>query len=307
MIPMASVNVKIVILTKEFNVEDSEQITNNYPSEPLKFGLEGYQWTNIYDTSTDLIDFIRPLNMVRSSIYFRDDRLNTVDTGDCYLYSVPFVKHSLMTHYDSDGNLLENETGYTNFEMFTYFFDKFLLQYDHMSEILDTTIRNASHVDMKFYNTYGRSKNYLIGDSDEVIDRVNISICFYVYLLNGTDFIKAKDEIKSFIKKEIEKINEFGSNDLNISNLMRKIEVNFAYVDHLKFAGFNGKVKNGEYITKEYDSDNRLITYGYSTDYQTIKNVTDDLDELSKDDRFAYVPEMLCVNKDQISLVLFEV
>ena len=88
---------------------------------------------------------------------------------------------------------------------------------------------------------------------------------------------------------------------------MRKIEVNFAYVDHLKFAGFNGKVKNGEYITKEYDSDNRLITYGYSTDYQTIKNVTDDLDELSKDDRFAYVPEMLCVNKDQISLVLFEV
>ena len=32
-----------------------------------------------------------------------------------------------------------------------------------------------------------------------------------------------------------------------------------------------------------------------------------DLDELSKDDRFAYVPEMLCVNKDQISLVLFEV
>ena len=307
LIPMASVNVKIVILTKEFNVEDSEQTTNNYPSEPLKFGLEGYQWSNIYDTSTDLIDFIRPLNMVRSSIYFRDDRLNTVDTGDCYLYSVPFVKHSLMTHYDSDGNLLENETGYTNFEMFTYFFDKFLLQYDHMSEILDTTIRNASHVDMKFYNTYGRSKNYLIGDSDEVIDRVNISICFYVYLLNGTDFIKAKDEIKSFIKKEIEKINEFGSNDLNISNLMRKIEVNFAYVDHLKFAGFNGKVKNGEYITKEYDSDNRLITYGYSTDYQTIKNVTDDLDELSKDDRFAYVPEMLCVNKDQISLVLFEV
>ena len=33
---------------------------------------------------------------------------------------------------------------------------------------------------------------------------------------------------------------------------------------------------------------------------------TIDLNELSKEERFSYVPEMLCVNKDQICLVLYE-
>ena len=80
---------------------------------------------------------------------------------------------------------------------------------------------------------------------------------------------------------------------------MRNIENNFAYVDHIKFVGINGDVdQNGSYTRTE--------KMGYSTDYQSIKNITKEINELSKEERFSYVPEMLCVNKDQICLVLYE-
>lgn len=298
LIPMCDVNVKFYILHKDIEDIASLDITNNYRTDANKFKMNGFTWTNLYDTSSDRIDFIKPLNMVRTPVFFRDTRLSNVVDGDVYMYSSPFVKYSLLTHYGDDGKLKKDESGNTNFDMFNFFINQFYLQYEHMEEVLGTTLRNASHIDLKFYNTYGRSNNYIIGDSDEVIDRVNMSIAFYVYLVSGTDPLKASDEIKTFIKEYIEVLNEYGSNDMNISNLIREIENNFAYVDHLRFCGINGEVKNGIYITNE--------SYGYSTEYQTIRNMAIDLDDLSKEERYAYVPEMLCVNKDQIVLTMFE-
>lgn len=298
LIPMTNVVMKLVVLTKEYGVPSDKQITNNYPNDKTKFSMLGYQWTNVYNTATDKIDLIKPLSMIRSSMYFRDHRLYNVQEGDIYLYSVPFVKYSLMQHYDDDGNFIKDSTGYTNYEMFTKFIREYFEQYQHMELLLADQLKNVSHIDLKFYNTYGKSKNYLIGDADEVIDRVNMSICFYVYVVAGTDLVKAQTDLKTFIKDTIESLNKYGSNDMNISNLIRKIENNFSYVDHLKFIGINGEVSDGEY--KKTD------TLGYSTDYQTIRNITTDLDDLDKDERFAYVPEMLCINKDQISLVMFE-
>lgn len=297
LIPMTDVNVKFYILHKD--IESDTNPTNNYRNNATKFKLRGFSWTNLYDTSSDRVDFIKPLTMIRTPIYFRDTRLNNVTDGDVYMYSSPFVKYSLLTHYNADGSLKKDGSGNTNFDMFNYFINQFYLQYEHMEEVLTTTLRNASHIDLKFYNTYGRSNNYIIGDSDEIIDRVNMSISFYVYLISGTDPLKASDEIKTFIKEYIEVLNQYGSNDMNISNLIREIENNFAYVDHLRFCGINGEVQNGVYTTNEF--------YGYSTDYQTIRNVAIDLDDLTKDERYAYVPEMLCVNKDQIVLTMFEV
>lgn len=297
LIPMTKVNVKFYTLLKD--PENEKEITNNYRSDATKFKLRGYCWTNLYDTSSDRIDFIKPLTMVRSPIYFRDTRLSNVTDGDVYVYSSPFVKYSLLAHYNSDGSLKKDVSGNTNFEMFNYFVNQYSLQYEHMEKLLTTTLRNASHIDLKFYNTYGRSNNYIIGDSDEIIDRVNMSISFYIYLISGTDPLKAEDEIKTFIKEYIEVLNVYGSNDMNISNLIREIENNFAYVDHIRFCGINGEVKNGQYITNE--------SFGYSTEYQTIRNVATDLDDLSKEERYAYVPEMLCVNKDQIVLTMYEV
>ena len=300
LIPMNQVEVRFVVLYKEPELDaETEYVTNNYPSSSQFFNLTDYQWTNIYSTFSDRIDFIKPLTMIRSSMYYRDDRLFNVAKGDIYLYSSPMVKYSLMQHIDSKGKLTKNETGKTNYEMFTYLIQQWYDQYQNLETILSTIILQASYIDLKWYNTYGRSKNYVIGDEDEIIDRVNISISFQIYLIAGTDQIKASDELKTFIKETIESLNEAGSNELHISNIMRNIENNFAYVDHIKFVGINGDVdQNGSYTRTE--------KMGYSTDYQSIKNITKEINELSKEERFSYVPEMLCVNKDQICLVLYE-
>ena len=49
-------------------------------------------------------------------------------------------------------------------------FDRFIQlitsQYDYMKEILDKKTNNYS-VDMKFYNTYGRSNNFVVGEEQE--------------------------------------------------------------------------------------------------------------------------------------------
>lgn len=302
LIPMTDVDIRFVVLYKDPEVDEEAgqtHVTNNYPNSQAFFSLVGYEWTNIYSTFTDRVDLIKPLSMIRSAMYFRDDRLYNVTNGDIYLYSSPMVKYSLMNHYNSKGELTKNESGKTNYEMFTYLIDQWYSQYQNLEVVLSSIICQASYIDLKWYNTYGRSKNYIIGDEDMIIDRVNISIAFHIYLVAGTDSIKANDELKTFIKETIESLNSDGINELHISNIMRTIENNFAYVDHIKFIGINGEVgDDGTY--------KRTETMGYSTDYQSIKSITSDINELSKEERFSYVPEMLCINKDQICLIFYE-
>lgn len=278
MLPMENVTAKIYTLYREPETKYTRKTENYF----VKYDstLAEYAWTNVFSTYSDPLTFIKPLNVIRSSVYFRDDRAIKINTGDVYIYSMPFFKYELMTH--------TKDTGEKNEEMiqkFNKLITDFLLQYENLETVLNDTLRNTSHIDVKFYNTYGKSKNYLIGDDEELIDKVNISIKFDVYVSKGTDLVAAKKDIQLFIKDKVETINELGSNDLFISNLIRMIENNFAYVDHLKFKGINN----------------------YSTDYQTIKNITKDLNDLSKDERYKYIPEMLVCNTEDILLTMYEV
>ena len=77
---------------------------------------------------------------------------------------------------------------------------------------------------------------------------------------------------------KIETINSSGMNNLYISNLLRKIENQFAYVDHIRFKGINH----------------------YDTTYQAIKNYVEDLDDLTVEERRYYVPELLVIDLDDI-------
>lgn len=300
LINMNNLEVRFVTLYKDIDKEQNgeELTTSDYPNNQLMFNILNYEWTNVYSTFSDRVDLIKPLNMVRSSLYFKDDRLYNITKGDVFIYSSPFVKYTLLQHFNSKGEYTKNENGLTNYEMFNYLIETYYNQYKYFEPVLSTTLREVSYIDLKWYNTYGRSKYYVIGDEENYIDRVNMSIAFYVYLVPGTDQLKADEELKTFIKDEIESLNDDGINDLHISNLIRKIENNFAYVDHLRFIGINGDVsEKGEYSSEEI---------GYPPEYQSVYSLAKDLSDLTKEDRFAYVPEMLCINKDQIVLILFE-
>ena len=277
LIPMDNVNIKIYTLYKNPNV--SMRLSGNNKFIQYDETLKDYLWTNEYTTESDLVTFIKPIDMIRSTLVFRDYRLEGVEIGDCYLYSVPFLKYELLIHKDELGN---DDTAMI--AKYNNFLQKYLLQYENLELVLTTTLRNTTHIDLKFYNTYGKSKNYLIGDNEEIIDKVNLSINFDIYLIAGTDQINAKKDIKTFIKNYIENVNTDGTNELYISNLIREMENNFAYIDHLKFKGIND----------------------YSTDYQTIKNITKNINDLNKDERYKYIPEMLVCNTENITLTIYE-
>lgn len=274
LIPMTEVSCEIYpIYHRVYNakegglVEATDEQTNNMFVE-YDDSYSKYIWTNKYVTGTDPVTFIKPLNNVRSTLEFKDytdvnsKGIFRYDIMDVEMFSLPFIRW----------NLMKDE------ENFSQFINLFLNHYENIIDIVNTRLRNETNVDIKFYNTYGRSKNYTIGDGEEIINTVNMKIAFDIWFIPGIDLVNAVSEVKYFIKHTIEEISENGSNHIHISNLMRKIEHRFAYVDHIRFCGINN----------------------YPVEYQSVKLRYVDMNDMSKDERRRYVPELLTIDLNDI-------
>lgn len=285
LIPMTDVSCQIFTLYRRiYSPETGEMIlltdeqTNNifYEYDP---SLKGYMWTNIYTTGTEPITFIKPLESVRTYLTFEDYTACHTETDEETQEEITVFDHDIMDVQMTSIGMIRAAVVHKP-ELFAYFMDSFFAQYNFLVDIIKTRLRNATNIDVKFYNTYGRSKNFLIGEHDEVLDTVNLALSFDIWFLSGTDLITAVAELKSYIKSQVESINSNGMNNLFISNLMRKIENNFAYVDHIRFNSINK----------------------YSTDYQAVRNYVEDLNDLTVEERRFYVPELLVCDVDDITI-----
>lgn len=226
--------------------------------------------TNTYTTESDPVTFIRPIKMMRSASKYvcngdgevLADGTVVGGTYDILIDSIPLVKASTLATID----------------IYKKFYNTISTQYSYIENII-YLITNNYAVDIKLYNTYGRSKNFYI-DTDEntKIDKVNIRIGFKVHPQFGTDTLELERDIKIFIKEYIENINNSGTNTFYISNLITELENTFSSIEYLKFTGINQ----------------------YNTDVQAIINKTTNLDTLTKEERINYVPEYLTVSLDDI-------
>lgn len=251
----------------------SSSQTNNIFADYMS-DMKGYFWTNEYHSDQFPVTFMKPLDNLRIALMFEDFTEATYDENDnvvfthdimdANMYNIPFIKYDIGL----------------NEELIDYFMRSFYNQYNFLTEIINVRLRNATALDTKFYNTYGRSLNFYIGEDKEVIDTVDLKLTFDIYYVNGTEFLTASQQVKDFIKKEVETINERGQNNLYISNLMRKIENTFAFVDHIKFSQIND----------------------YDTEYQAVRNKSEDLRDLTVEERRWYVPEFLTADLDRIIL-----
>ena len=278
-IPMTDVTCKIFTLYRRiYNDNDGALIMlpEDYENDFSKFdpSLKGYIVTNEYSTSTEPITFIKPLNSVRTYMKFEDYTEATQDSSG----TVHFT-HDIMDVDLTSISFLRAATALDE-ESVDYFMTNFLANYNFLTDIIQTTLRNATNIDVKFTNTYGRSRNFFIGENEEMLDTNNLSLIFDAWFVQGTDLLTAVPEVKSFIKSTIETINSDCMNNLYISNLMRKIESNFAYVDHIRFVGINS----------------------YNSTYQAVKNNVTDLNDLSVEERRFYVPEILTCDVENITI-----
>lgn len=256
-IPIKDAQVNIYIL-----YDDALTDQNRFSSymDDMKY----FVVTNTYSNKNNPLTFIEPMNMMRSTVTFSNIGTQEDPIVNCHLSLLPVVKASIVGDVDN----------------FKFFIERLNANYTYITECSDI-LRNNTNIDVKFYNTYGKSINYCIGDEEELIDRVNLTIKFQVTLYNGADEITVRRDLTNFIKQFVEKVNvENGGNDLYISNLIREIENNFSTVHYQKFLGIN-----------EYD-----------TNYQTISIKEPDLNNLSKEERRNYVPEVLVVEPENILL-----
>ena len=282
LIPMENVTCEIYTVYRRKYDEETRSLirttsddTNNiFVSFDNSF--DTYLYTNQYTTTkADSTTFLKPLNNVRVTFSFDDytECYTDSDTGeivfthdimDARMYNLPFIKYDIALNK----NLIEN------------FMNTFTLQYEFLDLIVNERLRNITSLDAKLYNTYGRSRYFYVGEDKEILDTVDLSMEFDIFYVSGTDILWANDQVKDFIKNDVESINEKGQNNLYISNLMRKIEMNFAYVDHIRFIRINN----------------------YDTTYQAIRTFTEDLNLLTVEQRRTYVPEFLIIDKENIIL-----
>lgn len=264
----------------------SESEGPNYPTDNPFVQYDntymGYRWTNVYKTMSDPVTFIEPLNMIRGIVEYQDYYETGVDALDIVLYGIPMLKWSLITYKD-EGMVVTNPLLSDDVGKFYTFMSDFKETYDYLAEA-KMILCNATNIDVKFYNSYGRSNNFMIGENKEYIDTNNIHIAYHIWVVANTDILEAREELKDFIKEYIENINSEGSNDFYNSNLTKAIESSLPYVHHLKFIGIN-----------DYDST-----------YQSIRNTAISLEKLSKEERRNFVPEILTVNRNNIKLIIEE-
>lgn len=220
--------------------------------------LENYSMTNMYTMKDSKINFMTPMNIMRSKVKYNDLGSGNYNVT---LSFIPFVKADTMK----------------DTTLYSYFMNNLTLQYSYIQSSLDKITNNYS-IDMKFYNTYGKSKNFVVGDNKALLDRVNCSIEFKLCTTIGTDENTLVRDIKIFIKNYIEGILNKGYNVIYIFDLIKELGNNFSGIKYLTFVGING----------------------YDSSIQVIENESTDINTLSKDQRKNYVPEFLTIKTDDI-------
>jgi hypothetical protein len=155
-------------------------------------------------------------------------------------------------------NYLKNST------RFSEFLTNFNTVYSYLSADIDKLTNNFS-IDLKFYNTYGPSKNYVVGESATSLDKVNLTLKFAIKAYYATDTDTLISDIKEYILSDIRTdFDTTGNNALYISNLIRKLEVKFASkIEYIIFKGINNYDLSVQKLDPKVTSDN--ITTYYSS------------------------------------------
>lgn len=123
-------------------------------------------------------------------------------------------------------------------------FAKRLKQTHDKLQVAYSDLENNFSIDMKFYNTYGKSRFYTVGldDASTPLNNITCSFSFGVRtstLANKDDFIR---KLRNFIKEYIENIDNIKAGatvDIYIHNLTSAIYEEYKEVGYIIYYGFN--------------------------------------------------------------------
>ena len=190
-----------------------------YTADKLIPGLEGYSIINIYKIANGLSLFNNFSSVMNTRIRANKSEDLTQITYD--ISGVPMIGE----HY------------FTSEDNVTYFLNELEEKKAYIDYCL-TVLENNMDIDFKYFNTYGYSKTYTIGDKEgSSLGNIDITMKFRAKLSSQSDYT-TKDALVKYIKEYIEDLNDIG--DLHISSLIHDIHDYFGdLIVYVEFMNFN--------------------------------------------------------------------
>ena len=227
-IPYKNLRVGISIFYKN----EESNISNKY-SEYDYFRM--HTLTNTYmENSEDGLSLIKHIDYVRSTLIFNepnlpaddDENTDVDDEIDITIKEIPLAK----------ANWLKNGGN------FSYMIQSLLENYETLQQMY-YDLENNFGFDLKFYNTYGKSKFFKAGIKKEwkPSSQVNCSFRFGAYLSSITSQAAFLEKFRAYVKEAVEAINSGGTGQqsIYILTLTSNIQKKFSELGFLEYYGFN--------------------------------------------------------------------
>lgn len=201
--------------------------------------FKNYTLTNTYSVNVNEgIDLIKSIDFIRSVITYTSAK---DDDFSFSLSEVPVLK----------ANWAKNSENFNYFTSYIYSYYEYLYETYFLLE-------NNYGIDMKFYNTYGKSRFYKIGIRDEftILKNVNNSISFGICLspLTAQDIFLIS--FRKFVKDYIEQINDDdGSKEIYMMNMVSEIKSEFSEIEYIEYYGFDNYTNSAQKIEPLEDSE----------------------------------------------------
>ena len=183
---------------------------------------------NVYKPLEDEFYFAYPLSLIRSHVKFEEDLTSPSGWG-FLIKQVPVFGRDFLLNIDDTTDVLNS----------------IISQHEFLMESKEDITANFT-INLKFYNTLGRSRLFYLGVGTEsnkvLLNRVHCNIKFKIKFYDGVIVEDYLSNIKIYIKKYLEGLNmgEDGSNRLHISVLIQKLHNEFSCIEMIIFEGFNG-------------------------------------------------------------------
>ena len=252
-----------------FYKNNTSNLTHKYANFDY---FHSHTLTNTYkENSEDGISLIQFIQYIRSTLTFSqpdpDEEAGETETDvtlpdeeseeDLDESLIIAIKEMPLTK----ANWLKSE------DNFSYMINSMSENYELLQEMF-YDLENNYGFDLKFYNTYGKSKFFKVGlrDSWSALSRVNCSFNFGVYLSAVTSESTFLEKFRAYIKDLVESINSMNQaqQSIYIFSMINQIQKAFPEIGYMEYYGFNDfneSVQKIEPIGKSEMSDEMLTSY----------------------------------------------
>ena len=180
--------------------------------------------------------------------------------------------------YPTSGGMILKSVPLVEYMYFGFNYNEIYSILDVYIQSLQTSmnkLENNTNMDVKFYDTYGKSNWYYSGDTENgIISRIDLDINMNIY----TNSVVSNDldsAVKKFISDFVESCNE--EMLFPISNLWRRLEEEFDFIRYIEINSING------------------------LPVQKIESKFTSFLEMTKNEIIDYVPEYLNIRKESIT------